>query len=201
MFPLRSCPDTFVPVFCNQTTDGGGWTVIQRRADLPQREDFFRDWAAYQRGFGNLTGEFWLGLDNIHALVSQTPMELRVDLEDFEGEKRWAKYNKFFIEDSAGNYKLTLGEYSGDAGESLSVHDGMPFSARDKDNDRSKTTNCAESFKGAWWYNSCHQSNLNGFQYKGPDSPSGKGIVWYKFRGLKYSLKSTSLSVRPLEGK
>ncbi|MCL4143968.1 UNVERIFIED_CONTAM: hypothetical protein GTU68_065034 [Idotea baltica] len=197
---MRSCADTFVPVFCNQTTDGGGWTVIQRRADLPQREDFFRDWAAYQRGFGNLTGEFWFGLDNIHALVSQTPMELRVDLEDFEGEKRWAKYDKFYIEDSAGNYELTLGEYSGDAGDSLSYHNGKPFSTKDNDNDKNKTINCAETRKGGWWYGNCINSNLNGFQHKGPDSPKSEGIVWYHFREYEYSLKSASLSVRPLKG-
>ncbi|MCL4138290.1 UNVERIFIED_CONTAM: hypothetical protein GTU68_051895 [Idotea baltica] len=184
MFPLSLSDYSLTSVFCDQTTDGGGWTVIQRRADLPQREDFFRDWAAYQRGFGNLTGEFWLGLDNIHAL----------------GEKRWANYDKFYIEDSAGNYKLTLGEYSGDAGDSLYYHNSGSFSTKDKDNDNGED-NCAEERKRAWWYDNCSHSNLNGFQHKGPDSPYDEGIVWRHFRGENYSLKWTSLSVLPLEGK
>ncbi|MCL4159006.1 UNVERIFIED_CONTAM: hypothetical protein GTU68_027013 [Idotea baltica] len=200
MFSLRSFEKGPISVFCDQTTDGGGWTVIQRRADLPQREDFFRDWAAYQRSFGNRTGEFWLGLDNIHALVSQTPMELRVDLEDFEGEKRWAKYDKFYIKDSAGNYKLTLGEYSGDAGDSLYYHNGGSFSTKAKDNDNGEE-NCDEGRKGARCYDYCDHSNFNGFQHKGPDSPKGEVITWNQLHGEMYSLKSTALSVRPLEGK
>ncbi|MCL4148423.1 UNVERIFIED_CONTAM: hypothetical protein GTU68_018381 [Idotea baltica] len=121
-------------------------------------------------------------------------MELRVDLEDFEGEKRWAKYDNFYIEDSAGKYKLTLGEYSGDAGDSLSSHSGVRFSTKEN-------SECAYAYKGGWWYHNCHHSNLNGYQYKGHDSPSGEGINWLHFRGYWHSLKSTSLSVRPLEGK
>ncbi|MCL4151378.1 UNVERIFIED_CONTAM: hypothetical protein GTU68_066286 [Idotea baltica] len=190
-------------VFCDQTTDGGGWTVIQRRADLPQREEFYRGWRDYQLGFGNLTGEFWLGLDNIHALVSQTRMELRVTLEDFEGDKRWVKYDRFYIEDSAGKYRLKLGDYTNNTGESLSYHNNQQFSTKYADNDRSGR-NCAEEHRGAWWYKDCSYSNLNGFPFKGFYSPSGhsfKGIVWHGFRGHTYSLKTTLLSVRPRNNK
>ncbi|MCL4161097.1 UNVERIFIED_CONTAM: hypothetical protein GTU68_018531 [Idotea baltica] len=197
MFPLRPCGNSFVPVFCDQTTDGGGWTVIQRRADLPQREDFFRGWLDYQLGFGNLTGEFWLGLDNIHALVNQTQMEVRVDLEDFDGEKRWAKYDLFHIEDKAGKYKLKLGNYTGDAEDSLSYSNNESFSTKEVDND-SSDQNCAETRRGAWWYADCTRSNLNGFQHRGSyEGENREGITWKFFRGFNYSLKSTLLSVRP----
>ncbi|MCL4125629.1 UNVERIFIED_CONTAM: hypothetical protein GTU68_014665 [Idotea baltica] len=165
VYPFSGIGNRPVSVICDQTTDGGGWTVIQRRADLPQREDFYRGWLDYQLGFGNLTGEFWLGLDNIHALVSQTQMELRVDLEDFDGEKRWAKYELFHIEDSAGKYRLKLGDYTGDAGNSLSYHNNESFSTKDADNDSDDYQNCAETRQGAWWYNGCTDSNLNGFQH------------------------------------
>ncbi|MCL4144714.1 UNVERIFIED_CONTAM: hypothetical protein GTU68_025837 [Idotea baltica] len=200
MFPLRSCGNRFVPVFCDQITDGGGWTIIQRRADLPRREDFFRGELDYQLGFGNLTGEFWLGLDNIHALVNQTHMELRVDLEDFDGEKRWAKYDHFHIEDSAGKYILKLEDYQGDAGDDLTYHNDAQFTTKDADHD-SSSYNCAEVRKGAWWFKDCSYSNLNGFQhigsYKRSSSGWSDGIFWQRFRGFDYSLKLTQLSVRP----
>lgn len=67
-------------VFFDQTTDGGGWTVFQKRID--GSVDFYRYWADYKNGFSNLNGEFWLGLDKIHRLVNSDAFEFRVDLED-----------------------------------------------------------------------------------------------------------------------
>ena len=100
-------------MFCDQTTDGGGWTVLQKRID--GSVDFYRDWAAYKNGFGNLNGEFWLGLDKIHRLTNSDTYKLRVDLEDWQGETRFAKYTSFAISNEATNYKLSLGSYSGDS--------------------------------------------------------------------------------------
>ena len=48
-------------------TDGGGWTVVQRRMD--GSVDFSRDWFGYENGFGNLNFEFWLGLSKIYRLT------------------------------------------------------------------------------------------------------------------------------------
>ena len=98
-------------VFCDQTADGGGWTVFQKRLD--GSVDFYRGWADYQNGFGDLNGEFWLGLDKIHRLTNGDTFKLRVDLEDWEGETRFAEYDMFAISDEASKYRLSLGSYSG----------------------------------------------------------------------------------------
>ena len=98
-------------VSCDMTTDEGGWTVFQRRQD--GSVDFYRNWTDYKNGFGNMSGEFWLGLYKINLLTKNNDTELRVDLEDFYGGKRYAKYSKFVVEDENENYKLTVGGYKG----------------------------------------------------------------------------------------
>ena len=97
-------------VYCDQTTAGGGWTVFQKR--LNGSVDFYRGWDDYKRGFGNLNGEFWLGLDKIHRLTKDRS-KLRVDLEDFSGNTRYAEYSSFGVGDERSKYKLSLGSYSG----------------------------------------------------------------------------------------
>ncbi len=98
-------------MFCDQTTAGGGWTVFQKRLD--GSVDFYRDWTDYKSGFGNLNGEFWLGLDKIHRLTQSENGKLRVDLKDWEGDTRFAEYDSFAIGDEASKYSLSLGSYSG----------------------------------------------------------------------------------------
>ena len=97
-------------VFCDQTTAGGGWTVFQKRLD--GSVDFYRGWDDYKRGFGNLNGEFWLGLDKIHRLTKERS-RLRVDLEDVNGNTAYADYNFFGVASERSKYKLSLGTYSG----------------------------------------------------------------------------------------
>ena len=75
--------------------------------------DFYRDWKEYKNGFGRVDGEFWLGLDDIHRLTSQSCNVLRVDLEDFSQGTAYAAYDRFVVEDESKNYKLNLGVYSG----------------------------------------------------------------------------------------
>ena len=93
------------------TTDGGGWTVFQRRLD--GSVDFY--------GFGDLNGEFWLGNDNLHRLTDTDDVILRVDLEDFDGDTRYAEYTTFKVADEADNYRLLIGGYSGTAGDSMAL--------------------------------------------------------------------------------
>ncbi|XP_076063337.1 uncharacterized protein LOC143038214 [Oratosquilla oratoria] len=100
IYPFPCCPNWVLQVTCDQETDGGGWTVIQRRDDLPPYQDFYRTYIEYERGFGDLQGEHWLGLENIHHLTSHSLQELRIDLSDFDNVTRWAKYGFFHVRDS-----------------------------------------------------------------------------------------------------
>ena len=174
-------------------SDGGGWTVFQRRMD--GTEDFYRGWADYVKGFGDLNGEFWLGLNKIHRLTQSANTTLRVDLADFEGETRYAKYTTFKVLDSSRKYNLTVGGYSGDAGNSLSIHNGMKFSTKDQDNDR-YSSSCATRFKGAWWYIDCHNSNLNGQYLSGSHTTYADGVQWFHWKGHHYSLKISEMKLR-----
>ena len=173
-------------------TDGGGWTVFQRR--MNGSVIFYRNWVDYERGFGDVSGEFWLGLGKIHRLTASTT-ELRVDLADFERNMRFAKYSTFSIGDSVSKFRLTVSGYSGTAGDSLSYHNSQAFSTRDQDND-GWSGHCAQAHTGAWWYNACAHSNLNGVYYLGPNSPGWKGVAWYHWMGDSYSLKVTEMKVR-----
>ncbi|KAM4052444.1 fibrinogen-like protein 1 isoform 2-T2 [Anomaloglossus baeobatrachus] len=203
--PLQS--NTSFSAFCDMS-EGGGWTVFQRRSDGSQ--NFYRNWTDYKQGFGDFTtakGEYWLGNDNLHFLTLQDDYILRIDLLDFEGQRRYADYKSFRVGDEENAYQISCGEYSGTAGDSLTGgfnpevkwwanHNGMKFSTWDRDNDNYEE-NCAVEDKGGWWYNRCHSTNLNGLYYKGPyTSNTDDGIIWYTWHGWWYSLKYVAMKIR-----
>ena len=173
-------------------TNGGGWTVIQRRQD--GSVDFYRGWNDYKSGFGQLTAEFWLGNDKIHRLTASRASSLRVELEDWNGVRVYAKYGRFNIGDEEAKYRLKVSLFSGTAGDSLVGHNNMPFTTKDRDHDRYSSGNCAVTWTGAWWYLSCHSANLNG-KYLG-NKRDNRGIRWNLFRG-PLSLKFIEMKLRP----
>ncbi|XP_054870351.1 tenascin-R isoform X3 [Amphiprion ocellaris] len=183
-------PSQGVQVYCDMTTDEGGWIVFQRRQN--GLTDFSRKWSDYRVGFGNLEDEFWLGLDNIQKIAAQGRYELRIDMKDGQ-QSVYANYDKFSIGDARNLYKLRIGEYNGTAGDSLSYHQGRPFSTKDRDNDIA-VTNCALSYKGAWWYKNCHRANLNG---KYGESRHSQGINWYHWKGHEFSIPFVEMKIRP----
>ena len=158
--------------------------------------DFFLNWDDYVCGFGDLNGEFWLGLSKIHRLTANTN-RLRVDLGDFDGNTAYAKYSTFRVGDSGSKYTLTVSGYTGTAGDSLAYHNGRRFSTKDQDNDIRGSGNCAQIHQGAWWYNSCLHSNLNGLYYHSGPQPHHNGLAWYYWKGsYYYSMKATEMKLR-----
>ena len=162
---------SLVKVYCDMSTEGGGWTVFQRRKD--GSVDFYRNWKNYENGFGDVNGEFWLGNKWIHLLTLLGTTELRIDF----GGGVYAKYSNFSIGDAASKYTLTVSGYSGTASDQLAYHNNMKFSTFDQDND-AWVSSCAKGFKGAWWYKSCLYSNLNSIW----GESSGVGIYWSGYR-------------------
>ena len=186
-------------VYCDMEEDDGGWIVLQRRLD--GTVDFYLTWADYQTGFGYLSNEFWLGNDNLRALTEASPVgpwELRIDMEDWDGETAFAEYFEFRI--TGEDYTLNVGSYISEstAGDSIGIiHNGKQFSTKDRDNDVSDS-HCAGNSKGAWWYDDCHLSNLNGLYYNYPKVGGNQGIQWETWKGNYYSLKKCSMKIREI---
>nr|XP_028703535.1 tenascin-X isoform X8 [Macaca mulatta] len=177
-------------VFCDMETDGGGWLVFQRRMD--GQTDFWRDWEDYAHGFGNISGEFWLGNEALHSLTQAGDYSMRVDLRAGD-EAVFAQYDSFRVDSAAEYYRLHLEGYHGTAGDSMSYHSGSVFSARDRD-PNNLLISCAVSYRGAWWYRNCHYANLNGLYGSTVDH---QGVSWYYWKGFEFSVPFTEMKLRP----
>uniref|UniRef100_A0A671WWC0 Tenascin N n=1 Tax=Sparus aurata TaxID=8175 RepID=A0A671WWC0_SPAAU len=181
-----------IEVFCDMETDGGGWLVLQRRTI--GKLDFFKRWRQYIAGFGDMTEEFWLGLDKIYELTNTpTQYELRFDL-GLGSERVYAVYDDFKIAPVKQKFKLTIGKYSGTAGDAMTYHQGRPWTTIDSDNDIA-LSNCALAHRGAWWYKNCHLANLNG---NWGDERHSMGVNWKPWKGHLTSLDFTEMKIRPL---
>ncbi|XP_069076720.1 angiopoietin-1 [Pleurodeles waltl] len=183
-------------VYCNMESAGGGWTVIQHRED--GSVDFQRGWKEYKMGFGSSSGEYWLGNEFIFAITSQRQYSLRIELMDWESNRAHSQYDRFHVGNEKQNYRLYLKGHSGTAGKqsSLILH-GADFSTKDADNDNCMCK-CALMLTGGWWFDACGPSNLNGVYYTaGQNHGKLNGIKWHYFKGPSYSLRSTTMMIRP----
>ncbi|XP_034108392.1 angiopoietin-4 isoform X2 [Drosophila albomicans] len=182
--------------------DNEGWTVILNRSS--DDVSFQRGWLDYKEGFGNLAGDFFIGLDKLHALTSSVLHELRIELEDFDGNVAHAGYDAFAISGERELYSLQLlgqfiTELQPSAGDSLSYQAGAKFSTFDSDNDNCLECSCAQRHKAAGWFNSCATSNLFGiYHQQNPNEAGETGIFWDTFQGKETSLRRVKLLIRPV---
>ena len=182
-------------------TDKGGWIVIQRR--VPNGTvNFYRGWNDYEEGFGDLDSEFWYGLRNIHCLTTRESVELRIDLQDEQGNKVTWVYQQFSVDGPDQKYRLHIGQGTGTPSgsyDAMAVHNNSFFSTFNRDHDNLSGENCAMEYRGAWWYNNCLHSNLNGPHTPitpPPPSPTANRIMWYNGSEWIY-YPSVEMKVRP----
>ncbi|KAK2891376.1 hypothetical protein Q8A67_014019 [Cirrhinus molitorella] len=130
--------------------------------------NFYRPWWSYKWGFGNKGGEYWQGLEFLHQLTSKHQYRLRVDVEDFNGQKAYSVYKFFSVSSEADGYKLHVsGFLNAGAGDSLTYHNLMKFSTFDKD-----------------------QDNAEG------GAMMSTGVNWYYWKNNWFSLKSITMKIR-----
>ena len=195
------CPVSWtqpINVYCDLTTENGGWTVFQRRKD--GSVDFYCTWDEYRQGFGTPSGELWLGNDLIHVMTANGAHELRVDLENWDGLKVQAYYGNFQVASETDKFRLTIGNFlGGSAGDGLSEVNNQFFTTKDADNDIHATSNCATDYTSGFWYNACFKVNPNGI-YRPSSVTDGyaQGIVWLPWKDYRYSLKVTEMKFRPV---
>ena len=183
--------------FCDTKTADGGWTVIQRRKD--GSVDFNRPWSDYEKGFGDLNGEFWYGLKNMNCLTQTGKWEMRVDFEFKNKTRSYLHYNVFKVGSATDEYPLTISGFTGitpDDPFQRNSHNGKKFTTYDNDND-GQSGNCAIKVgrvrgNGGWWFGppgSCWLINLNS-NY----NPAQYGSIhlvhsWYNPRWIEMKIR------------
>nr|XP_020444344.1 angiopoietin-related protein 7-like [Monopterus albus] len=179
-------------------TEGGGWTVFQRRRD--GSVSFNRRWSEYRDGFGELQGEHWLGNQHLHLMSNQRHHSLRIQLQDWSHTHRHALYSSFRTDSEENQYRLHVSGFSGTVEDSFGwYHNQQGFSTPDTGNI------CAEISHAGWWFHQCFFANLNGVYYKGghyslkaQDLLGPDGIVWFSWKDSDfYSLKAVTMMMRP----
>ncbi|XP_070701776.1 angiopoietin-related protein 4 [Pempheris klunzingeri] len=188
-------------VFCEMTADGG-WTVIQRRQD--GSVDFDQLWQAYEKGFGSLNGEFWMGLEKIHSIAKNGGYILNIKLSDWGGDLAAIRL-PFQLGGEETKYSLRIQKTDAfstlESSLGIDATSDLPFSTRDQDNDQKTDTNCAKHLSGGWWFSNCGRSNLNGRYFQSPPPKQRhqrkQGIFWKTWRGRYYPLKYSMMMIAP----
>ncbi|CAH2278202.1 Hypothetical predicted protein [Pelobates cultripes] len=204
----------YFEAFCEMKKDGG-LTLIQSHNGNDELS-FDTDWIDYKEGFGTLTGEHWLGLENMYLLTHQgsRAADLLISLGDFDKSKAFALYSPFTIGSEDMQYRISLGNYSGNAGDAFrqrfneddetSNQDGSSFSTWDRDNDNCNPcfmgdiafNSCPRVYGSGWWFNGCGLANLNGDWHPAWSSIARlSSVSWETYRSNK-SLKFSKMYIK-----
>lgn len=222
LYPLSARNGKTRHVYCDMETDGGGWMVIMRRGS--SHPGFKYRWSrgrgSYERGFGKVDRDFWLGLQNMWYF-SQGGVELLIELRktvDGHEERYVARYRTFSLGSKSSGYVLTVGGYDNRTStlpDSLSHSDGFPFltpSDGSPDYDTVvadqyvRSGFCNIVFNDYWWHGSreteaCTKVSLlrNVDQPRTSDGTvliDGAYIIW-EVDGFKQGFDYAEMKIRP----
>ncbi|PAA70998.1 hypothetical protein BOX15_Mlig022000g1 [Macrostomum lignano] len=149
---------------------------------------FDRLWAEYKTGFGTYHGNYFAGLEWLHARTSAQPSSnrFRVDLLYWNDTYIYAYYLNVLILAESTNY--TVSEFTFEPGgglhQNLFVDKNIQFQTRDRGlSTCSYGQNCAQMFQPQW-HTCCHSSGPFGRYFNYPTALNvsaadrAKGIVW-----------------------
>ncbi|XP_012673020.2 angiopoietin-related protein 3-like [Clupea harengus] len=198
LYPIQPNQSQPFLVYCEMTADGAA-TVIQRRQD--GSVDFDQTWRNYEEGFGNFKGEFWLGLEKIHAITRQNDSVLRIQAEDSKQGRHVVEYH-LMMEDASSDYTIHLRLTDSDLPHMVGNSSAIRFSTKDRMNDEHQDSSCANDYTGGWWFSACGDINLNG-RYTHGKPPRGrtdrtdrrKGTHPKTHGGSSFLLKSSQITI------
>ena len=188
-------------VYCDQDTEGGGWTVFLRNAN--GLVSFNKKWKEYKDGFGSVEYDFWLGnefmynatkLYNSH--ISKTA-ELYIAVAGTDDKKFYAMYKNFAILSEATDYTLQVSHhYKGTMEDGFEYHNNMKFSTKDRDNDLD-TGDCANYHGGyGWWFKKCYYVFLTRMKYDTVDLALKPAPRWFFIYRKHKDLKNATMMFR-----
>ena len=183
-------------VLCKPEPDG--WLVWLRRVDGSVL--FNRTWDEYAAGFGDPDGNYWLGLEYLHAITGTgRPCKLRVEVESWSGKTDWAEYSRFSVGNYLTNYTLDVGGHSGPLSDSLTWGNlPIPFSTLERRNNFIYGPfNCATKYGGGggWWYEHCSPSKPTSvYKEEQMYNATGRYMYWGNVFGQR--LKSLVMKVQ-----
>ena len=176
-----------------------GWIIFQRRVDTSV--SFERSWDEYVAGFGEVDGNFWLGLEAIHNLTSAQPMSLQIDVVPFNIPAVSIPYQQIHVGDAASEYLLTItSDIPGDGNlyNSMTHHSGSKFSTYDNDNDATNAFHCATRHRAGWWFRACGYVLLNGV-YGGASGITDSNMrMFFLNNNLYEPIKTVTMKIRAI---
>ena len=107
-------------------------------------------------GFGDPSGNYWLGNDLLSQLTANYRYKLRFDLQQNRtGNRYYAEYSWFRVLSEAHDYTLLVTGYSGNVTYNVfGSHNGRKFSMIER-------SNCAAELEGGFWFRDCDRCPVN----------------------------------------